>query len=318
MNVSASRHLFEDFDAFREHIAGWETEPIQLSSGALQINWEQLDFPDLRLSHLRANQLIADRSAVDPGWLVFVVCFGHKTFCGIRVVPGSLVTLGPGREYRNLLQKGWESFEISLDRRLLQERLPGGSEWPLKPLAPELSVTTLPVSLATRFRMLSRQLLSVTTSNGILGDVPWAAALREQALSLLSEALMATRSVGSDDLPKQLHGASLVERALFVLDTSPDLVNVSSGRLAQELGCGRRTLEQAFRNVLHCSPYQYLMARRLNNARRELLMPFGNTTVTAAATAQGFEHLARFSAGYCRLFGELPSVTLARAKAMKP
>jgi AraC family ethanolamine operon transcriptional activator len=44
-----------------------------------------------------------------------------------------------------------------------------------------------------------------------------------------------------------------------------------------------------------------------------LRAPADGTTVTGVAFTLGFWHLSRFAAAYMSIFGERPSVTLARA-----
>lgn len=72
-----------------------------------------------------------------------------------------------------------------------------------------------------------------------------------------------------------------------------------------------RALEYAFNDLIGISPYNYLLALRLNRVRGELLgapLPY---SVKSSALAWGFRHLGRFSEHYKRLFGELPSETLS-------
>ncbi len=55
-------------------------------------------------------------------------------------------------------------------------------------------------------------------------------------------------------------------------------------------------------------PARYLLARRLNQVRRDL-QASPSLNITDAALLRGFGHLGRFSQHYYRLFGELPSQT---------
>lgn len=71
-----------------------------------------------------------------------------------------------------------------------------------------------------------------------------------------------------------------------------------------------RALEYAFSDVIGVSPYNYLMALRLNRARAELLNTPLRAQIKSTALAWGFTHLGRFSEHYKRLFGELPSETI--------
>ena len=55
---------------------------------------------------------------------------------------------------------------------------------------------------------------------------------------------------------------------------------------------------------------------RLQQVRRRLLDAAPGETVTSLATQWGFFHLGRFSGLYRRQFGESPSETLRRSRAV--
>jgi transcriptional regulator GlxA family with amidase domain len=65
-------------------------------------------------------------------------------------------------------------------------------------------------------------------------------------------------------------------------------------------------ITRAFRAVHDCSPQVYLRNQRLIRARKRLLL--------AREGAIGFTEFGRFSVRYKILFGESPSVSLARGK----
>ena len=64
------------------------------------------------------------------------------------------------------------------------------------------------------------------------------------------------------------------------------------------------------------SPTQYIKARRLNEARRDLVASDPSThTVAQIALGNGMPHLGRFSVNYRAQFGESPRETLAASSA---
>ncbi|HZX85136.1 MAG TPA: helix-turn-helix domain-containing protein [Reyranella sp.] len=100
-----------------------------------------------------------------------------------------------------------------------------------------------------------------------------------------------------------------LERAIEEAGDQPiDMVD-----LCRQVGASRRSLEAIMRQRTGKSPWEYLRWRRLWRARAMLRRPAGGTTVTDVAFNLGFWHLSRFAAAYTSIFGERPSVTLARA-----
>ena len=77
-----------------------------------------------------------------------------------------------------------------------------------------------------------------------------------------------------------------------------------------------RSLFYAFSKFRGCSPMEFVRRVRLSHARRRLLDPDPNTSITTTALDCGFGNLGHFSKYYCRQFGELPSATLKRKRSM--
>ena len=93
--------------------------------------------------------------------------------------------------------------------------------------------------------------------------------------------------------------------------------HVPLAKVCRLLGLSERGLRNAFYDVRGMSPQRYMLAERLEKARRELSQNTGrSTTVTGVATRYGFYELGRFAATYRHAFGEAPSETL-RASAPK-
>lgn len=319
MTVAAKFQRFDDFDHFREALWGWDTEPTQLTRGPLRLFWDQLRFDEVVISRLQSNQKISDRSSIQDGYVGFVVCFGSKIFCGQRVEPGSLVLVGPGREYRNVLDENWKSFEISMSFTGLGQL--GFHDGVLRHLAagPESCIFALPTHLAEAFRRCSESLILTSELDARHSKEPvWSSALHERTLQLLSEALRKTgfgpRETNVVPPTNRANGWLTVSRALEHIDV-PGNEDLHVDAISVSLGCTSRALQIAFRNVLGVTPLQYILALRLQRVRRALLRPNGEEIgVTKSAAEHGFLHFGRFAAQYRRMFGERPSDTLMRSR----
>ena len=84
------------------------------------------------------------------------------------------------------------------------------------------------------------------------------------------------------------------------------------GEMCVGISTSEGRLREAFRSIFGVGPKAFLTAHALNDARRQLLDPTSNATVTHAAADLGFWHFGRFARDYRELFGELPSETLRR------
>jgi AraC family transcriptional regulator, ethanolamine operon transcriptional activator len=87
---------------------------------------------------------------------------------------------------------------------------------------------------------------------------------------------------------------------------------VSIARLSSIVGVSERSLRNAFYDVYTTSPKRYLKLWQLHQVRRELRA--AHASVTDVATLHGFFELGRFAGEYKALFGEVPSMTLQKAR----
>lgn len=88
-------------------------------------------------------------------------------------------------------------------------------------------------------------------------------------------------------------------------------------RLADIAGVRPRTLETHFKLFLGITPLGWVRRMRLTHARQQLLRSNDRATVTDIAMASGFNQLGRFAAQYRKVFGELPSATFQRSRALR-
>ncbi|BDV34948.1 AraC family transcriptional regulator [Methylocystis iwaonis] len=89
---------------------------------------------------------------------------------------------------------------------------------------------------------------------------------------------------------------------------------VELSRLAASLGMSMRTLQDNFKKSYGCSPRDYLMECRLENARDRLTLAGDAASVIEIAMDCGFPDHGQFSSKYRARYGELPSQTLKRAR----
>ena len=117
-------------------------------------------------------------------------------------------------------------------------------------------------------------------------------------------------------LQMDLHHKVVVDRVeAFANAAAGDTPHI--GGLCRQFGVTARNLRKAFRVVYGLTPYRCLRAKRMQQAREMLLdAPLGST-VTSIAMHFGFLELGRFSVEYRAAFGERPSDTLRRSRAIR-
>lgn len=101
----------------------------------------------------------------------------------------------------------------------------------------------------------------------------------------------------------------------FIDNNVQSLTTVSD--ICKAIDVSERTLEYAFKEQMNMTPKAYLNCQRLASVRREIISP-ENTggRIVDFASYYGYWHMGHFARDYRRIYGENPSETLARTRAL--
>jgi len=129
----------------------------------------------------------------------------------------------------------------------------------------------------------------------------------EIVLTLLRAALADSADVDRSDSSRRARAVS--EAIAYITDHRDESVTVAE--ICRGTGIALRTLNRAFREHFGVGPKAYLIRQRLSDVRSELISAPSGTVIADVANSQGFWHMGQFASDYRRVFGELPSETLA-------
>lgn len=132
----------------------------------------------------------------------------------------------------------------------------------------------------------------------------WARLIVDKLSEVLEQAMGAQTQASVGVSASNMH----VDRALCYIRAHLDSI-ASVADVADACGVSTRTLELAFRQAIGITPHQAITEIRLDAARRRLVDPESEQSVTEIAMSCGILHLGRFSRNYRLRFGELPSAT---------
>ena len=196
-----------------------------------------------------------------------------------------------------ILRSGAEDIGVNLSNRFLRDPAV------LRPRAG---------SAATLVAEMNR-LIRAASAGAVYREEP-AQTIRDDALLFFARILLKAGMAEERRPSRRLANASrVVRRCEEWLHTHP-MQNVRVDALAQAAGVSTRTLHRAHVQLLGTSPHRYAKLHRLSRAREALSEATPDaSSVTEVAHALGFWELGRFAVDYHRLFGEVPSATLARA-----
>jgi AraC family ethanolamine operon transcriptional activator len=305
-----------DFDELAQGIPGWDAVFSQLSPGPFRGEFDFLQLGAVTFCRIAANREILARGAHRPGTFGFgVPSLRQETslLSGRLVHNGQVIFLGPEDTLDQKTCADYEAVFVEVDgadflagagaltRRDVQAALAGKSLLSPSPDA------------ARRLAASIRQAFHLARTDG--DALACSEVQRRLCHGLLARlAAVVTDSGGPDAFPRRLsRRRQLVAEAEALMDARP-AGSLTMLDMCHQLEVSERGLHYAFRDVLGQTPMAYYRHKRLNAVRR-LLKQAGppRTTVAEAGRACGFSHTGQFAADYRRLFGELPSTTLAAA-----
>lgn len=140
-------------------------------------------------------------------------------------------------------------------------------------------------------------------------------AIQERLSTVISSELQTLYSDSNCIRPSSMFQRyDLVRRAESFIDNN-EQENISIAQLCEDLRTTVRRLELAFSDVHGLSPKKFIMMKKFNAARKELLHASPDKcSVSEVAMRHGFFHIGRFSTTYKMIFSESPSTTLFESR----
>lgn len=314
--VDASIASFRCADAQEQAavLPGWNQMYWQLSGGAFAGTVDAVDLGGVYVFVESANRSLLQRGSLAAGSVAVAVptrLEGAARFCG-TVCSRDQLYVYSGRS-------GFE-FCSPADHQVAAVALAPQTVAALGEQAGRLSLleragtearvhSADPQALAGLRQLIGGVLQAVGATPALLDSRHARAGLADAVVASLCELFEPAADPAIAPLHRQARRL-LVARARDRIESTPQ-EPITVAELCDAVHVSRRTLQACFQDVLGLSPLAYLRAMRLNGARRALA---AGASVTDAALDWGFWHLGQFSADYRRMFGELPSKTVARAR----
>jgi len=291
----------------------WQQQYSQLSGGCFAGSVSSLTLPGLKLFRESMSRAVFQAGALPSSRLAFgVPIAGRSLLCG-ETAGHDLLLFSGSMGFEFLSPDDFEFYGVEIDCTALGDtcaaRLADTLEQSLQHHARGKRVIGLSPAAFSR---LSQWLRLALAGAAIEKSAPKSRALLGQLLDMLGNT-----DPAEDKSAKRAYWqtVSAIRKWICHAASGDEAFDcpLSVAELSLRLGVSRRTLQTACKEITGLSPLQYLRCLRLGQVRRLLLS--SACPVTEAATRLGFWHLSWFARDYCALFGELPSATLARAKA---
>jgi len=305
--------------SIEEHVhqlQGWDLRYDQIDCGRFEGRFTDIRLPGMQLFAETTTRRIRQRGTLLPdscGIGAMLQGGGALSINGVQTGTGTLLMCN-ATELDICTPPDCTVAGVVVDAHELQTAVESMADLGLR-LEPDtlLAMTAPEATMAPWRGMLVAAIETAVERPQCLRDDAARQRLRDDVLLTLIDAMAG--AYRDDGLQRFDSRKRVVDRACELVLARPD-EPPSLYELCRRVGASPRKLGYCFQDTLGVSPGRYLKAIRLNAARRDLSHDEGpNLSVYEVAARWGFWHFGHFSADYKRLFAELPSETLRRARA---
>jgi AraC-like DNA-binding protein len=310
---SSAVKAFTDPDEYAAAIRQGVSEMTATGRGVFRSEIVRIDFHHLwiqrfteNMSRIRHTTGLGGRAVV-----AFPAQFGPaQTWQGLELTPANLIRHREGATYYHRSAAASATATMSLPLAEIAAISTAFAGCNLSPPR-ESSIATPPSSAMARLQHLHAAAGRIAKTQPDRIAHPESARGLEQALIEAMVACLATGNASEEHSARRRH-ALIMRRFQRIVEEHADQP-LYIPEVCKAIGVAERTLRVCCQEQLGVSPKQFLLMRRMNFARRDLIRANPKTTtVSEIATRYGFWQFGQFAGQYKLIFGELPSVTLAR------
>lgn len=315
-SAAVAKMRFNDCDEFSSHFRKVNYGLLQLSPGGFEASLTRAEIPSAVIYHSTFTNTTLG-SAVSQDNQVWMLHPQHwdseLTYNGQTVEEGDVIFYGPGGVH-STKGKDKDVVAVAFDRAVVERTLASLTQTGPPAMDGLSAVLRLPPSLARQTKNIMQTLTATLANEPENFDNPAASRALSHCLQTLLlntlEAAVPARTMRS--ARSSVSQSKVLRRAAAFLKANAGS-NIYVSDLCEATGVSIRSLEHIFRSHFGMPAMRYLKLQRLHLARKMLSDPLSAVdSVKSASLSCGFWELGRFAGEYRQLFGELPSVTLAR------
>jgi AraC family ethanolamine operon transcriptional activator len=296
-----------DLEAHRESVQPNQVRYDQLSPGKFASRLESINIDGLLLYRVRWNQRVHVTGANPEGYILIGFSAGATVWRGETMDSTHLALNDASNELDFTTGKLADHYSLLVPIDQLARHFGEATSEMMRNTRKLLACE--PTSAVAFAHCLHQVLRTYLPHHELLDDKRKSAALQHELLDASAEIYS-----GKHDRPANICWSTRRKALTKAMAYARDLQEpLRLPALAKATGMSLRSLEHAFKETLGITPVKFLRWTRLNHARRALLAAEpGATTVSNIATDWGFSDLSHMAVEYRHLFGESPSITLAR------
>jgi len=305
---------FADFDDFQKMAGDWDLDFRQLDRGAAAVSAARVKSRHASILRIQFGRRYEQIGCPPPDTLSVGVpdrIIDNLRWRSALVPPASLICFAPDKEFMGVSQPGFVGSTLSFDAAHLARISDDVGE------SKTTDMMALPLVISgadiTAVSGLQRSISSLFGLAATGTDMPpsWVSKLLHEDIPMgLIEILSSSEHDTPAGRPPLRERDRARKRAMvYINEHAHEAPTVAA--ICRAAGVSWRTLDYAFREQFGLTPKAYLQATRLQAVRNSLKKSDRQALIADIAGNWGFWHMGQFAADYRRMFGELPSETLA-------
>lgn len=308
------QETYLDFDQLAEEARQWQLDLRQLGRGSFHGEMLQFGLGNVHISEARFGRSLLQSGAPPNGLRTIAVPAKTSTrfqWRGQQITGNDVFVFPCGGELESISNSEFHVYTCSFSESLLVEAAKILGVGTLDELCGNSEVFRCrPDELESVRRFLSLCCGRLRANRDLLFDPNFTAAVE---LDLPRQLLLAIAGAAGLSLPRasRKRDLALMRAGVYIERFAQEDIKI--GDICQAAQVSQRTLEYAFAERYGITPKAFLLAFRLNAARRDLRSSKRNQQrIVDIANRWGFWHMGQFAADYRKQFGELPSQTLRK------
>jgi AraC-like DNA-binding protein len=308
---------FNDPTAVGDSMEVLNYDVVNLASGPFRIKRTSIPLKDCCLVHVSTSVGLRTRTTLHDDFegLFIAGPRANGTVDGIKIGPFNILAASSGVSSEVIVDQDYESIALMIPTGAISRQLDARGLLSGFNMTGAIQLLHPNARVAKQLFELGKRIVAEAENNPEkFNDNAWVRyGAQVEYLDFLLAAI--ETCVPGDDLQNDRKGKSYSQIVKICEEFTLGLEGRRPylGELCNAANVSKKTLHNAYLEIMGMPPIAYLNRLRLHRARNDLRRSASRpTTVTAVAMRWGFWHFGEFSQAYKKIFGELPSATLKR------
>ncbi len=312
-HIFSSHYNFNDVEHASSAIAKWDLEFFQLAKGSLTTGLSVIAHDGFTIQRVSFDKPVHQQGASPTGTFTFGFMQPYSPsieWGGQQGSPKDLMLFSP-QGWDVTSPAGFMGHTLSFTDSVIEQVVStlGDESVSLKNLPNSASLLLNKAAMVSGLCQQVAQIFREVEAGNTLPDS--SALLHFLNFELPAQLIASTRINNIKDKKIKPHNRERVRKRCLDIIMMTDTKALSVQQLCLQAGTSLSTIERVFKHYFGMGPKQYMNIIRLHRLHHSLRWAHPTENIKNIASQFGFWHMGQLGQDYFKLFGSLPSKTLA-------